>query len=257
MTIHFSCTMCGRCCHGLRLPVGVDEALAWLRDGGEVQVFCEAIPWPEDPPAGNRLAWYKHRRSFGASSGRLPVRVIVSLMATFEGACPNLQSDMRCGIYERRPRACRVYPAEVNPFIPLDRGGKLCPQEAWQSRDVLQDAEGVWTDPEVAGAISGMREADARDAMIKARLCATLGIAAGGLSNEGVVIHTPTRERLLAALELASTDVGDSDNAGAGWQFVSNRKGTLDLLHSAGTAAQHASALNDAEASYLGFLSAE
>jgi Fe-S-cluster containining protein len=255
MTINFSCTMCGRCCHGLRLPVGVDEATAWLRDGGEVQLFCEAIPWPEDPPADNQLAWYKRRRSFGAMSGQLPVRVIVSLMATFEGACPNLQPDMRCGIYERRPRACRVYPAEVNPFISLDRAGKLCPPEAWQSSAVLQQDDGQWNDPEVAGAIVGMREADGRDAQIKARLCAILGISTSGLSNEGVVIHAPARDRLLAALDAARGDV--DDDAVSAWQVVSNRKGTLELLRSAGTVSLPATSLQDAGATYLGFLSAE
>ncbi|WP_338000302.1 hypothetical protein [Burkholderia gladioli] len=44
MTVHFSCTMCGRCCHDLRLPLSIDEALAWLARGGEVQLFCDAIP---------------------------------------------------------------------------------------------------------------------------------------------------------------------------------------------------------------------
>lgn len=254
MTIHFSCTMCGRCCHGLRLPVGVDEAIAWLRDGGTVQLFCEAIPWPEDPPADNQLAWYKHRRSFAALSGQLPVRVIVSLMATFEGACPNLQSDMRCGIYERRPRACRVYPAEVNPFIALDRAGKLCPPEAWHTDEVLQKADGEWSDPEVAGAIAGMREADAHDAVVKARLCTILAISMSGLSNEGIVIHSPARERLLAALDSARAGGHANDTPASGWQIVSDRKGTLELLRSAGTASLTGASLEATGASYLGFL---
>lgn len=249
--------MCGRCCHGLRLPVGVDEAIAWLGDGGEVQLFCEAIPWPEDPPAENLLAWYKHRRSFGAMSGQLPVRVIVSLMVTFEGACPNLQPDMRCGIYERRPRACRVYPAEVNPFIALDRAGKLCPPEAWQSSAVLQNDGGEWTDPEVAGAIVGMRDADARDAAVKERLCANLEITTSGLSNEGVVIHAPARDRLLAALQSACAAVDTARKSNERWQVVSNRKGTLDLLRSAGTASVAATSLDGGVARYLGFLPAD
>jgi len=254
MTIHFSCTMCGRCCHGLRLPIGVDEAMAWLRDGGQVQLFCEAIPWPEEPPADNHLAWYKRRRSFAATSGRLPVRVIVSLMAVFEGACPNLQPDMRCGIYERRPRACRVYPAEVNPFYALDRETKLCPPDAWQSVEVLQSDDGNWNDPEVAGAIVGMREADARDAEVKKRLCAILGILSSGLSNEGVVVHAPERGRLLAALEAAAA--GSEDRGAGEWQIVSHRRTTLDLLHSAGTASLPSTALAGT-ATFLGFVAGD
>jgi Fe-S-cluster containining protein len=243
--------MCGRCCHGLRLPIGVDEAMAWLRDGGNVQLFCEAIPWPEEPPADNQLAWYKRRRSFAATSGQLPVRIIVSLMAVFEGACPNLQPDMRCGIYERRPRACRVYPAEVNPFFALDREAKLCPPEAWQSAEVLQSDDGSWRDAEVAGAIVGMREADARDAEVKARVCAILGILSSGLSNEGVVIHAPENARLLAALEAATTGVGEQQPQA--WHIVSHRRATLDLLQSAGTASVAPAALEDS-ASFLGFV---
>jgi Fe-S-cluster containining protein len=256
MTIHFSCTMCGRCCHGLRLPVSVDEAMAWLEDGGRVELFCEAIPWPEEPSADNLPAWYKRRRSFAASSGQLPLRVIVSLMATFEGACPNLRSDMSCGIYARRPRACRVYPAEVNPFVALDTEAKQCPPEAWKGGPVLRNDEGEWTDPDLARAIVGMRDADARDAEIKARACAILDIATSGLSNEGVVIHAPTRERLLAALETARTAVDVAEHARA-WRIVSNRQGTLDLLSSAGTASLASFALDDVDASYLGFLPAE
>lgn len=249
--------MCGRCCHGLRLPVGVDEAIAWLGNGGKVQVFCEAIPWPEEPPAENLLAVYKRRRSFAAKSGQLPVRVIVSLMAAFEGACPNLRSDLRCGIYESRPRACRVYPAEVNPFIALDRAGKLCPPEAWASDAVLQDEAGEWSDPDVAKAIVGMREADARDAAIKAELCVILGIATGGLSNEGVVIHTPEPERLLAALESATVGAFAESDTSSEWQIVSHRKGTLELLRSAGTASLPAASLDTAVSNYLGFVPAD
>ena len=49
MTLHFSCTMCGRCCRDLRVPLGLSEVLDWLRDGGEVQLLCEAIPWLVEP----------------------------------------------------------------------------------------------------------------------------------------------------------------------------------------------------------------
>lgn len=254
MTVNFSCTMCGRCCHGLRLPIGADEAIAWLRDGGDVQLFCEAIPWPAEPPADNLLAWYKRRRSFGAVSGKLPLRVIVSLMATFAGACPNLLPDFRCGIYERRPRACRVYPAEVNPFVVLERDAKLCPPEAWASTQTLKNDDGTWADPEVAASVTGMREADARDASIKARLCSILGVAHSGLSNEGVVIHAIDSRRLLAALEEASAGEHDAEHAVAAWEIVSHRQATLDLLQSAGSVSLSASALGDQDVSFLGFV---
>ena len=46
-------------------------------------------------------------------SGSLPTRVVVILTGAYEGPCPNLQPDMRCGIYEQRPLVCRIYPAEI------------------------------------------------------------------------------------------------------------------------------------------------
>jgi Fe-S-cluster containining protein len=255
MKIPFSCTMCGRCCHGLRLPLGIAEAAAWLEDGGEVELFCEAIPWPGEPAPDNQLAAHKRRRSFAATSGDLPIRVIVSLMATFAGACPNLLPDMRCGIYERRPRACRVYPAELNPFFTLDRAAKLCPPEAWETDSLLYDEQGAVVDSEVAQAAIGMREADAAEAESKARLCAMLGIGVAGLSNESMVIHAPGRERLAAALAglrdgVAADDAGD-------WQLASHRQQTLGLLASASSRSVAASALGDGGVTFLGLVPAD
>ena len=117
MDIDFECTMCGKCCHDLRLPLTVTEAVAWLERGNNVQILCEALPWPEEPPAENRLATHKRRRSFASMSGSLPTRVLVTLAAVYAGPCPNLRPDMRCAIYEQRPLVCRIYPAEINPFI--------------------------------------------------------------------------------------------------------------------------------------------
>src|SRR5580692_6123246 len=123
--------MCGKCCYGLRLPLTVAEALAWMGRGNEVQILCEALPWPEEPAADNLQAAHKRRRSFAAMSGSLPTRIVVILTGAFAGPCPNLQADMRCGIYEERPLVCRIYPAEINPFIQLEPAAKGCPPEAW------------------------------------------------------------------------------------------------------------------------------
>ena len=131
MDIDFECTMCGNCCHDLRLPLTVAEALAWLGRGNEVQILCEALPWPEEPAADNLQAAHKRRRSFAAMSGSLPTRIVVILTGAFVGPCPNLQADMRCRIYEERPFVCRIYPAEINPFIELVPANKGCPPEAW------------------------------------------------------------------------------------------------------------------------------
>jgi hypothetical protein len=44
LDIHFDCTQCGRCCHNLKLPLSVDEAKRWAKNGHEVQLLIEATP---------------------------------------------------------------------------------------------------------------------------------------------------------------------------------------------------------------------
>lgn len=253
MALHFSCTMCGRCCHGLRLPLSLPEARAWLDDGGDVEVFCEAIPWPEEPAADNGPALHKRRRSFAARSGHLPVRVIVSLVASFAGACPNLRPDMGCGIYARRPTACRVYPAEVNPFIAVDPAVKLCPPEAWTVPAVLQDDDGRWVDPEVAASVIRRREDDVVEAGAKRWLCALLDIHDAGLSNEGLMAFTPSRERLREVLQTVIDSSNPVDDE-ADWLLVSHRLRTMWLLESAGARAQQAADMDGAGRRFVSFI---
>src|ERR1700723_3803303 len=45
--IHFGCTQCGKCCRDTKVPLTVAEAIKWLNRGDEVQLLCEASPWPE------------------------------------------------------------------------------------------------------------------------------------------------------------------------------------------------------------------
>lgn len=259
MTIHFSCTMCGRCCHDLRLPLGVDEAIDWLGRNGRIQVFCDAIPWPEDPPASNLQAAYKRDRSFPAISGALPVRVTVTLVAAFQGACPNLQPDLRCGIYESRPRTCRIYPAEMNPFVALSPEAKLCPPEAWEARwPAFQNGDGSWTDPSLTATIDQAREAAVRDARTKGALCRLLGLDTAALANEGLMVHTPsrevTRDALLEAKALASHE---GDHVLAEWTLVSNRKATGDALASIDARWKRHVAEERASEEYVGFFPAD
>lgn len=253
MPLNFSCTMCGRCCHGLRLPLGMAEARTWLHEGGDVEIFCEAIPWPQEPPADDGVAQHKRKRSFPTASGTLPVRVTVSLLATFAGACPNLRSDMSCGIYERRPMACRIYPAEVNPFLSLDPLQKLCPPEAWETATVLQNDEGNWADETVADAVVRRRGADYSEADAKGRLCDLLGVTEAGLTNEGVVTHTPEPSQLLAALDVVLVEASN-ESFKPDWVLVSHRPNTLALLASAGANLLHAGDLADSGRRFIAFV---
>ncbi|RFU44928.1 YkgJ family cysteine cluster protein [Paraburkholderia sp. DHOC27] len=237
--LDFACTMCGNCCHDLRLPLTVTEALAWLARGDDVQILCEAVPWLEEPAADNLPAAHKRRRSFAAQSGSLPARIVVILTGAFVGPCPNLQSDMRCGIYEERPLVCRVYPAEINPFIELTPANKGCPPEAWTPGLPPLIRGGKLVDATTMSLIEQSRAADANDVAVKQRLCGLLGIDAAALSNEGFVVHSPRREDLQAAL-LAACEGRDAlgfaaaDEEATGWRFVSNRRPTVDALVSVG-----------------------
>jgi Fe-S-cluster containining protein len=259
MSVHFSCTMCGRCCHDLRLPLAVDEALAWIARSGDVQLFCDAIAWPQEPPDSDALAQYRRHRSFAAHSGVLPVRVTVTLVAAFAGPCPHLRADMACGAYDQRPRVCRIYPAEINPFVPLNPAAKACPSDAWSNAHPLLMRAGQLVDPDTAALIAQSREADRRDRVAKAYLCMLLGYDTAALANEGFAVYAPQRMRLQAALRAAqqsSAHVDDPEPRSAHpWRVITNRSTTLATLRSIG-----AMASTDAEVprsaqtpTYLGF----
>lgn len=254
--------MCGNCCHDLRLPLTVAEARAWLARGADVQILCEAVPWLEEPAADNLQAAHKRRRSFAAQSGSLPARIVVILTGAFAGPCPNLQADMRCGIYEERPLVCRIYPAEINPFIELTPANKGCPPEAWTPGSSPLMRAGKLVDASMVALIERSRAADTHDVPIKQRLCAVLGVDAAALSNEGFVVHSPRREELVAALErvceLAGDEAGDgvADAPTAEWRFVSNRQATVDALVSVGALGACVTSDDAMPFEYLGFFPA-
>ena len=255
MTIHFSCTQCGKCCHDLRLPLSLAEAAAWLRRGGDIALFCEAIPWPVEPPDSDGQAMHKRRLSFPVMCGELPVRVIVTVVATFDGACPNLQADGRCGIYEQRPRVCRIYPAEVNPFIPLTPASKACPPEAWDADKPVYLTEGRIVDTETAEVIHASRAAAAQDAPLKQFLCAHLGVSRAAIANEGFMIYAFERDVMLEALEhLEGLERSETRPLPASeWQFVSNRRATIDVLSSIEANCVAPSSLTEANVRYMEF----
>jgi Fe-S-cluster containining protein len=256
MTIHFSCTQCGKCCHNLKLPLSLAEASAWLRRGGDIELFCEAVPWPVEPPETDAQAMHKRRLSFPAACGALPIRVVVTVVATFDGACPHLQSDGRCGAYEQRPRVCRIYPAEVNPFIPLTPVSKACPPEAWAADKPVFFADGRVTDAETNEVIHASRAAAAQDAPLMQHLCADLGVSRAALANEGFVIYAFERDVMLKALERLH---GNDRSAlpASEWHFVSNRRATVDALSSIEAHYALPLSLTEAHVRYMEFFPAD
>jgi len=224
----------------------------WLTAGHSVQLICEATPWLEEPPADDRKAAHRRRRSFAAVSGSMPARVVVILAANFAGSCPNLMTDMRCGIYERRPLVCRVYPAEINPFIKLDAARKSCPTEAWSVEHPLLLRDGHVADARVRANIRQSRDTDRRNVAIKRRLCMALNLNSAALADEGFVVHSPDRGVLLTELARAAED-GDTETADADWCFISNRAETVASLAVHGALASLAGTSGKPPFEYLGF----
>ncbi len=259
LSLNFECAPeCGGCCRDLRLPLTIAEAIAWLERDGQLELLCEAIPWESEPAPDQLVAAHKRRRSFPASSGKLPIRVIVVLAARFVDGCPNLLPDMRCGIYHERPLVCRIYPAEINPFISLEPSQKMCPPSAWQKPTPFM-REGRIIDAQVADDIASSREADHREAPLKARVCAALGVDIAAFSTLGFAVHHPDRDALLHALRsvqanAASEAVTESGLSGAGsdaasanssgasgdveaapqWRFTNDRADYTEALESIG-----------------------
>lgn len=238
--VDFACTQCAKCCHDLRLPLTIDEAIEWLVRGGTVEVLCEAMPWLAEPPPHDVGAAHKRRRSFVASSGELPIRVIAILTAAFEGPCPNLQHDHGCGIYAERPLVCRIYPAEINPSVVFDSRRKACPPEAWATGLPPLVRAGRFVDAHTIGLIERSRETDANEVPLKAELCRGLGVDRAAVSNEGFVVYSPQAGRLLEALRAArrqSTEDPVSARLSAAevqWRLVSNRAASVAALAAVG-----------------------
>lgn len=235
MDLRFACTQCGRCCHDLKLPLSAAEASDWLARGHAVHILCEAIPWPGEPPSSDLQAAYKRRRSFEVLSGTMPARVIVTFAASFDGACPHLGADMRCGIYDSRPRVCRIYPAELNPFLTLTPSEKRCPPDAWDERQAPLIVGGVLVDDATRMAIAESRAAVEADVPIKARVCDALGIREAAMSNQGFVSFAPSPAAMSEAL--ARSMRSDAQGPRSDWQFITTHADTLDALVSIGARA--------------------
>jgi Fe-S-cluster containining protein len=226
----------------------VAEAIDWLSDHGEVQVICEASPWM---PPDDRRTDHLLKRSFAARSGPMPLRVVVTLVANLAGNCPNLLGDGRCGIYERRPLVCRIYPAETNPFVQLDPGKKACPPEAWAGHHPLLQRRERVVSPVIQDDIRRWRESNVRDVHVKRELCAALNLLTAAIAQEGFFIHSPPIADLRRAL---SQPRGESDAVSGElqWRLVSDRDETLQRLLQAGAAASHPGTVRAGPYEYIG-----
>ncbi|WP_240655681.1 YkgJ family cysteine cluster protein [Paraburkholderia phosphatilytica] len=252
--IDFHCTMCGKCCHNLRLPLTVGEAIAWLERGDDVDVLCEALPWPVEPDASNAEAIYRRQRSSPTTSGSLPTRIQIVLAASFAGPCPNLGEGNVCGIYDDRPLVCRIYPAEMNPFVRLAPEHKACPPDAWQGAPLTRGGRIV--DAAMVELIERSQLASRQEIETKMKVCVALGLHEAALANEGFVIHAPERSVLLDALKHSTQSTGAMSSANGDWTYVSNRMKTVNALKSVGATSVFADTFDTEAHQYLGFFEA-
>jgi len=192
--VRFACVGCGACCRGRFVPLTLNEAVTWLKRGHGVAVMLEAFDeslWPDGSPEFT----YNAGRSAAVPCASGTLRVTVILAANALPECPNLQQDGLCGIYLERPLVCRIYPMEINPFIRLEPAAKDCPPESWEQGTLLASDQGLAT------LVQQSRQADHDDALRKVALCESLGLTVAGWKGNGLVIHQPSVEDLLAACE--------------------------------------------------------
>lgn len=210
---HFSCVGCGVCCKGRLIPLTLAETKKWLDRGHEVSVILEAFDesnWPRPPQE------FAHAvsRSVTVRSGDARIQVIAVFAGRALEQCPNLRADNLCGIYEDRPLVCRIYPIEVNPFIPLDTSNKACPPQAWESDQIL--CSDGHTDSALEAIINQSRYSDRVDASRKIAICIELGLNVAAWKSNALAVYFPTRSELLDAI--GSAKEGPDDYPGWEWQ---------------------------------------
>jgi Fe-S-cluster containining protein len=241
MNVNFACAKCGQCCHDLKVPLTVCEAIHWLIDGHKVCILVDAVPWPDEPELRDEVALHRRNMSFTVVTGGLASRVSVTLAATFDGACPHLSSGMRCTNYAQRPLSCRIYPAEPHPLVKLMPTSKKCPPEAWGEYHPAMMRGGCLADGELLALIQQERAALVADVPIKARLCSLLGLGAAALINEGFAVYVPTSGELLAALRLAVAEA-PAVSPQIDWRYVTDQTRTQTVLRAAGATCVQADA---------------
>lgn len=215
MNTTFSCVGCGKCCTDHHVPLTLAEARMWAADGGQVIVLVEAF-------LGNGLGLpaqqreHAERRSVAVHSGESAVHVAITFAAYNVGPCRNLDDDKLCRIYERRPLVCRIYPAEINPHIPLNPAAKDCPPESWEQGPVLI-VGGELVDQELIELIQRSRQADRDDIRTKDAICAALGIRTTALKGDGFTAYLPNMDAFAKVIDQVNAQ--PLDEVASEWLF--------------------------------------
>lgn len=208
-SIRFSCTGCGKCCTGHHVPLTLTEARQWAQSGGQVIVLVEGFI-NEGPGMPAEQREHVLRRSHPVACGSGELRVSITFAAFNPGRCRNLDADDRCLIYDNRPLVCRIYPAEINPHLPLRPEAKDCPSEAWAQGPALI-VGGQLQDAELKALIEASRQADRDDIASKVAICQALGITTSALKGNGFTAWLPDMQAFAGCVQEVPT------NAAGAW----------------------------------------
>jgi Fe-S-cluster containining protein len=160
-----------------------------------LEAFDESL-WPADSEK------FKHnaKRASQIHSGNAKINVIAIFAANALTQCPNLDDQNQCGIYEERPLVCRIYPAEISPFITFNPAEKVCPPEVWEAGEIIV------SDREVSSAlqveIEHSRVADRLDADAKVAICESMDMTVAAWKENALAVYLPDRQSLMIALDL-------------------------------------------------------
>ncbi|AZE93096.1 hypothetical protein C4J96_0962 [Pseudomonas orientalis] len=228
MNTHFSCVGCGKCCSDHHVPLTLEEARHWAADGGNVIVLVEGF-LASGLGLPQQQREHAERRSVVVPSGNTEAFVAITFAAYNAGRCRNLDEDNRCGIYERRPLVCRIYPMEINPHIPLNPNAKDCPPESWEQGPALI-VGGELMDAELAELIRRSRQADRNDVQTKESVCALLGIRTTALKGDGFTAYLPDMQAFAQAIDAATAQPAPANQ----WVFHVSAMDIAEQLLDAG-----------------------
>jgi Fe-S-cluster containining protein len=220
----------------------LDEAVVWAKRGHGVEILVKGGLCPRPDYEAESLVGYIMDRSLTVAAGQGCLAVQPVVAAAVEERCPNLGDNNRCAIYEERPRVCRIYPAEINPFTPFSNESKRCPPESWDEGHGVFVAEGGAYEAEYAKTIAAARRAALDDMKYLPRLCSLLSIDRCALATEGFVAYKIAPDRFLEAIQQALNSAEETlANSNEQYMVLSNQKKSLAALSSMGISCAFAS----------------
>lgn len=143
MERRFSCTACGKCCHGL-LPLTIDDALT------HADKFPLVLVWTPVRQGGRS---FKTTAELGIAiqlkkRKAAAVRIAPTAYVPPPFPCPELTDDGLCGIHAVKPQRCRTMPFSAYRDE-ADQDDLMVPRPGWLC-DTSAEAPVVYTDKAIA-----------------------------------------------------------------------------------------------------------